>query len=171
MKNKGNFLRRIIFVEMFVIISSIFSMYIFMPIYKAKKLIIPYAIHPFDICIQYPIAWKKIKIIFIIVYIVANYIIATYLYNFVEKIINKEKSKKIESQSTKVLNQLAIYVGKNEQDQLIYIPEKGLYQNILITRYNRKRKNKFMHVSIHKTINRISKSRRTRKNWNANIRC
>lgn len=140
MKNKSSFFKRFIFIEIFVIISSIISVYIFNPVYTAKNVIIPYAIHPFNISIEHPIWWQNIKIIFCISHIIANIIIANAIYSTIasitaKKIGSKTNKKECIEQNT---NQLAIYVGKNENNQLIYIPEKGLYQNILITRNNRK---------------------------------
>lgn len=166
-----SFFKRCFFVEIFVIISSIFAMIIFSPIYKAKSVIIPYAIHSFDICVQYPNWWRNIKILFIIFYIIANIIIFNYIYNFIENKFGKktEKSKKIEQNIP--ANKLVMYVGKNEENQLIYIPENGLYQNILVTRNNWNWKNQFMYVSFYKTINSISKSKLRRENRNVSIRC
>lgn len=149
-----------------------------MPIYTSKNIIIPYAIHPFNICLEHPEWWKNIKIAFILTYIISNIIILNTIYTIIIKIKNKQKNNKTSNKKyntkqieEKTSNQLAIYVGKNEKEQLIYIPENGLYQNILITRNNWKWKNKFLYVSIHKTINTIQKSRHTGKNRNANTRC
>ena len=141
MKNKSSFFKRFIFIEIFVIISSIISVYIFNPIYTAKNVIIPYAIHPFNISTEHPIWWKNIKLIFCISHIIANTIIANTIYStIIRKIVKKTISKNNKKENIQQnSNQLAIYVGKNESNQLIYIPEKGLYQNILITRNNRKR--------------------------------
>ena len=125
----------------------------------AKHLIIPYAIHPFDICIEHPTWWRNLKIMYIVTYILANIIISNAIFSTMKN-RNIKKSKKQEETLTSVeTSQLLIYVGKNEHQQLVYIPESGLYQNILVTRNNRKRKNKFLHVSIYKTINTISESK------------
>lgn len=157
MKGKFSFFKRCIFIEIFVIISSIIAIYIFNPIYKAKHLIIPYAINPFDICIEYPTWWKNLKTMYIITYILANLIISNTIYKTIKNRAIKKCKKQEKTLTPLEKNELLIYVGKNEQQQLVYIPEKGLYQNILITRNNRKWKNKFMYVSIYKTINTISK--------------
>lgn len=141
MKYKFSFFERCIFIEIFVIISSVLATYIFIPIYKTNNLIIPYAIHPFNICIEYPIWWKNIKIIFIITYVISNIIIANTIYSLIKRNVSqKNKQEKINNKQLST-SELTLYVGKNEQQQLIYIPEKGLYQNILITRNNRKWKN------------------------------
>ena len=157
MKDKFSFFKRCIFIEIFVIISLIIAICIFNPIYNAKHLIIPYAIHPFDICIEHPIWWKNLKIIYIVTYILANIIISNAIYSTIKNKKIKKRKKQEETITSVETSQLLIYVGKNEQQQLVYIPESGLYQNILVTRNNRKRKNKFLHVSIYKTINTISK--------------
>lgn len=107
------------------------SAYIFIPIYTAQNIIIPYAVHPFNICVEYPILWKNLKIAYILANILSNTIIANTIYNLIKH--KKVKKQKSIEQITQ-LSKLNIYVGKNEQNQLIYIPESGLYQNILVTR-------------------------------------
>lgn len=132
MKQKDSFFRRVAFIEIFIIISGAIASIVFMPIYQANKIIIPYAVHPFNICKSYPIWWKNIKIVYILFYILANGIIANKIYTTIKR---KIKPKKAESQLKETNNkeELKIFVGKNQENNLIYIPEKSLYQNILIT--------------------------------------
>lgn len=132
MKQKDSFFRRVAFIEIFIIISGAIASIVFMPIYQANKIVIPYAVHPFDICKSYPIWWKNIKIVYILFYILANGIIANKIYTTIKR---KIKPKKAESQLKETNNkeELKIFVGKNQENNLIYIPEKSLYQNILIT--------------------------------------
>lgn len=132
MKQNHSFFRRIIFVEIFVIASSIIASLLFMPIYQANKIIIPYAVHPFDICKTYPQWWKHIKTAYILFYLVANTIIANTIYTKLKNKIKPKKAKNhLEEQNSK--DELKIFVGKNQENNLIYLPEKSLYQNILIT--------------------------------------
>lgn len=130
MKEKYSFFRRLIFIEVFLIISCIIASIIFMPIYQSTKIVIPYALHPFDICKEHSIWWKNIKIAYIVFYILANGIIVNSIYTIIKR---KIKPKKINNQEEINENELKIFVGKNEENNLIYIPEKSLYQNILIT--------------------------------------
>lgn len=118
------------------VLSSIFfilGIIIFSPIYLSNNLIFPYAIHPFNICTTYPIFWNNIKILFIIVYIFSSIIISNLIYIKIYK-----KKKKISTINNHIKLDLSIsnfnlYIGYDEKNNDIYIPEKSLYQNILIT--------------------------------------
>lgn len=102
---------------------------IFQPIFKAQHLIFPYAIHPFDIVSVYPDTWIFIKKSYLIS------IFFTYCILFL-KLLSKIDIYKIskKKQNLKPLNQqdLSLLVGISNSIP-IYINEKGLYQNILIT--------------------------------------
>ena len=53
-------------------------------------------------------------------------------------------------------NSLSLLVGINPTtEKQVFIPEKGLYQNILITGTIGSRKNKFCYVSIFRTTNKV----------------
>lgn len=70
--------------------------------------------------------------------------------NFLKRIMN-EKTNQEETYQTKSNN---LIIGKNpETDSVISIPEKGLYQNMLITRHYWYRQNIFSNVSIYQAIN------------------
>lgn len=119
----------------FVLSSILFilGIIIFSPIYLSNNLIFPYAIHPFNICTTYPIFWNNIKILFIIVYIFSSIIISNLIYIKIYK-----KKKKISTINNHIKLDLSIsnfnlYIGYDEKNNDIYIPEKSLYQNILIT--------------------------------------
>ena len=45
----------------------------FYPIYISKEIIIPYGIHPFDICSKNPELWLYIKIIYICIFVFSNF--------------------------------------------------------------------------------------------------
>ncbi len=111
----------------------IFGIIIFSPIYLSNNLIFIYAIHPFNICTAYPIFWNNIKVLFIIIYIYSSLIISNYAYIHIYKKIQK---KSIINNHTKLnlsISNLNLYIGYDEKNNDIYIPEKSLYQNILIT--------------------------------------
>lgn len=105
----------------------------FKPIYLATNLIIPYAIFPFDICIVAPIAWKYIKLFhcissFYVIFLLIN----ASLGKFIRKklVLNKKKKNPFKSNKD-VFN---LYLGKSAIDNFsVYLPEKSLYQNMLIT--------------------------------------
>lgn len=129
---------RCFFVVFFSIISFIIAFILFFPIYQSSSIIIPYSVHPYDICIRYPLVWKEIKFYFILFYLLSSLFCFNSLYSlFLEKFLkNIKKIKKTKKSSCCLANRdnsLHLLVGKNENNDLVYIPEKSLYQNILIT--------------------------------------
>lgn len=124
---------------------ALIAIYLFYPLYIAQEVIIPYGIHPFDICSKNPELWKIIKILYIITFIFANLVFSNSLYKrFLHKfqIINSNKKSACNHLSNNNFNsmlnfsnnELKILVGydkKNNKD--IYLPESGLYQNFLVT--------------------------------------
>jgi hypothetical protein len=107
---------------------------IFYPIFISDEIIITYGVHPFNICLKNPLLWKYIKIVFIFTYVFSNFIFSNFIFNqFLVKFFVKKDKK---SSGSKVLgsnlSKLNLLVGKfNNED--VFIPEKGLYQNFLIT--------------------------------------
>ena len=110
---------------------SVFTMliyFLFKPILTAEHLIFPYAIHEFDIVSVYPTTWKKIKLYYFISFSIAYLILFTHVSS---KISFSFKPKKT-VQHSRDKNALNLLIGLHQQEA-IYIPEQGLYQNILIT--------------------------------------
>ena len=109
-------------------------MNIFYPIFISDEIIITYGIHPFNICLKNPLLWKYIKIVFIFTYVFSNFIFSNFIFNqFLSKFFVRKDKK---SSGSKVLgsnlSKLNLLIGKfNNED--VFIPEKGLYQNFLIT--------------------------------------
>ena len=155
-----------IFIFICSFILDILGIFIFKDIFYAKKIIIKYAINPFDICEKQPQLWNNIKLLFIFLYIISSIIISNNIFKIIKNIkenneknskknnnyYNKNNQKdirknKITKNRKKLKNniniinfdekyekKLEICVGKiPEINEKIYIPEKGLYQNILIT--------------------------------------
>ena len=125
----------------FLIISIIIAKNIFYPIYIAQEVIIPYGIHPFDICSENPELWKYIKITFIICFIIANNFYSNLIYfkilskfKFFQESKKSPKNKKNLFKHDNNSNSLNLLIGKNENNEKIYVPQSGLYQNFLITR-------------------------------------
>lgn len=121
------------FIFIFSSILFILGILIFFPIYLSNNLIFPYAIHPFNICKTYPVLWNNIKILFVIVYIFSSIIISNLIYI---KIYKKSQKTPIINHHTKLdlsASNFNLYIGYDEKKNDIYIPEKSLYQNILIT--------------------------------------
>lgn len=109
-------------------------MNIFYPIFISDEIIITYGVHPFNICLKNPLLWKYIKIVFIFTYVFSNFIFSNFIFNqFLVKFFVKKDKK---SSGSKVLgsnlSKLNLLVGKFNNEN-VYVPEKGLYQNFLIT--------------------------------------
>lgn len=139
--------------------ASLFVMYnlmylYFTPLFEAEHLMFPYAIHPFDICEQYPETWNIIKLLYLVSFVVSFTIMFFYTSKSVSlfsraKIFTKSKqkvNKKIKSKikskvsfsfkkDERLLNNsyLKLSIGINENGEELAITEKGLFQNVLIT--------------------------------------
>ena len=143
---------RLIFVCIFSIGLCLVGFLLFSPIYSAHSVIIHYGLHPFDICLQNPDLWNLIKLTFIITYLFSSIIISCFLYSFIlipfikhiknifHAIYNSSKlshnAPSILSYSSHIFSpkSLQLYVGKDAKTkENLFIPEKSLYQNILIT--------------------------------------
>ncbi|MBQ3145121.1 MAG: hypothetical protein IJB90_00790 [Clostridia bacterium] len=147
---KNNLIILIASVLIFLIV-----LFIFNPIFTATNLIFPYSLSKFDIIVEYPIVWKYIKIIYLI-----NCFITIYLtiYSFSKFILTiKIKIPKKANAEKNLLNSyFSLLLGTSDKtSEKIYIQEKGLYQNILVTGTIGSRKNRFCNVSFIKTIIRI----------------
>ena len=133
---------------MFLLVFSFINYKIFRPIYEATEVIIPYGIHPFDICTKNPELWRIIKITYIFTSSISFFLIGHFVYTriilkliqFFKNIKSNSKEKnnenKISNKNIKSNNfkkSLNLKVGKDENNNIVYIPESGLYQNFLIT--------------------------------------
>ena len=132
---------------MFLLIFGFINFKIFYPIYTATEVIIPYGIHPFDICSKNPQLWKIIKTTYIFTSSLSLFLIGHFIYTrIILNVFNKIKNLKSnirkkfdnskENQKSKSKNSqksLSLKVGKDENNNVIFIPESGLYQNFLIT--------------------------------------
>ena len=107
---------------------------IFKPILYAESLIFPYAINPFDIVKVYPKTWYLLKKYFLISFSVSYLIIYNNIFNFIHFPKNNNFSNiKVSIKDLKVArDNLHLFIGLYNNEPVI-IPEKGLYQNILIT--------------------------------------
>ena len=128
---------RFFFVIYFSVFLCIIGYILFKPIYISSSIIIPYSLHPYDICITNPALWKSIKFYFVIFYLISAFICSNSIYSLIfrnkfnGKLVNKNAVKST-SKSTNSKD-LSIIAGKDENNNLVFIPEKSLYQNILIT--------------------------------------
>lgn len=127
-----HFLKYILFI---IIISTILCslfIFLFLPIFQSDEVIISYGITPFNICDTSPNAWQVLKIIYIISSFFTCIIVSNSIFN---RFLKKNKTSKNTLKSPPINhNELNIFVGNDsETKQKIFIPEKGLFQNILVT--------------------------------------
>ena len=123
-------IKHIIFSFLSTLVSFIIYWYIFKVIYISNTIIIPYAVNPFNICDEQPVIWNIIKYSSIIFYIFSQFIIFLWLS---KRIFHKKlKKEEIKKEIFPSLN-LSLLIGFNNKNENILIPEKSLYQNILIT--------------------------------------
>lgn len=105
---------------------------IFKPIFHAKTLIFPYAIHQFDICKVYPKTWKLIKKAYFISFFISYSIILFKIFKKFNFKFNKTKKTDF-LDDYRLNNEISLIVGTNSKNEYVRISEKGLYQNIFIT--------------------------------------
>jgi hypothetical protein len=123
---------------LFFAFSSYVTFYVFYPVFTAKEIIISYGIYPFDICSKNPELWKIIKTSYLICFVFSSFIFSHSIYTrFLMKFSffqNKSPNKKHKKNSINhTKNTLDLLIGKDFENNNIYIPEFGLYQNFLIT--------------------------------------
>lgn len=124
------YIKRFLFSLCSSLISFFIYWFVFESIYTSKNIIITYAVHPFNICEEQPGIWSIIKFSSIILYIFSQFI----LFFLISQKIFHKKIIKLEENNIEMNNSdLYLKIGFNNSNQLITIPKKSLYQNILIT--------------------------------------
>ena len=84
-----------IFIFICSFILDILGIFIFKDIFYAKKIIIKYAINPFDICEKQPQLWNNIKLLFVFSYIISSIIISNNIFKIIKNIKeNNDKNSK-----------------------------------------------------------------------------
>ena len=125
------FIKRILFIIFLSAVLCFCTIYFLKPIFQASSIIIPYSLHPFDICKKAPTAWFVIKFFYFIFSFISFSIISNSIFL---KIFHKHNYTIPTNNIPISHNELNIYIGKNStSDQKVFIPEKGLFQNILVT--------------------------------------
>lgn len=125
------FIFRLVFCLCLTLLLSIPILLVFKPIFTATHLTIPYAIYPFDICDKAPVAWKYLKLSYVITLTFVCILFSNLTVGLILK--NKINSKTIKKPKID-LSGLNLYIGDSSSTNLpTYISEKSLYQNILIT--------------------------------------
>lgn len=124
-------IHRFIFVLSFLLVFAIIHFIIFYPVYTSDTIMFEFALHPFNICKQYPNGWILIKKLYILFFLFSHFIVANFIYSFLFTKAPKEKNKNIISIQNNT--DLQLTVGLDNNHQPVFLPLKGLFQNILIT--------------------------------------
>lgn len=121
--------RRFLFTVFFLLISLYILFLIFKPLYISSIITIDLPSGNFNISPEHSDIWEKIKILYLIFFVISNLIYSNVIYPiFFHRNSNKvSKLQKIQMQD------LHLSIMNNSTDRLIIIPKEGLYQNILIT--------------------------------------
>lgn len=143
--------RRVLFTCLFLVVSLYILFMIFYPLYTSSNITINLPSGPFNICPKHSDLWEKLKILYLIFFVVSNFIYSNLIYPL---LFNKNNTKIPKSQKTQ-MQDLHLNIMNNSTSTPLIIPKEGLYQNILITGTIRYRKNKFCYVPIYKAINRF----------------
>lgn len=122
---------KLLFLVISISIIFITLLKLFEPILRTNSLIFPFAVHPFDIAKVYPETWNLLKSLYFISSFFSFIILFNKLFNIIYSIFPEVKpiSRKNVLKHTE---NLSLLLG-TESNVPIFIPEKGLYQNILIT--------------------------------------
>ena len=124
--------RRLLFFAIIFCVSNVLMFLIFSKIFYSNDILIDFAVHPFNICEKYPDLWNFLKISYVISFNITILIISNLIYSTI--FLKQKKDKKENNLTNNIDNsELNLLVGKDENDNLVYLHEKGLYQNILIT--------------------------------------
>ena len=122
--------KRFIFVFFFILVFSIINIFLFFSIYLSNNINIFFAVHPFNICYKYPNGWKLIKNSYIIISFFYYLILANVLYSN----LFRKNPKTSFSKNTFTLDPyLNLKIGLDSSNNNVFLPLKGLFQNILIT--------------------------------------
>ena len=133
--------KRLFFNLLILLFAISIGYFIFSPIYRLDSVYINYGLVPFDICEKQPRLWHFIKIIFIFsslfnILFISNSLYPTLSNHFIvhskKNSLNNEKNMTyLENPIDK--NNLQLLIGKNKNNNPVIVPEKGLYQNMIIT--------------------------------------
>lgn len=123
---KKNFI--ILFLFSFTLI--LLNLFIFYPIFISKNIIINFAVHPFNISKKHPEFWHYFKIIYIVFLTISSFSLSYILIKYFLHL----NTNNIIPQNENYTSKLNLKIGYSQiQSKDIFLPEKSLYQNILIT--------------------------------------
>lgn len=115
---------------LFSVILVLLNIFIFYPIFTYNNITISFAVHPFNICKKHPQFWYYFKIIYTIFLITSS---CSLSYILIKYFLHLNANKIIPDNKNDPTN-LNLKIGYSKlQSRDIFLPEKSLYQNILIT--------------------------------------
>ncbi len=112
---------------------SYFNFVLFSPIFNSSEVIFPYSFHPFNICEKSPELWEFIKISFLVCCSFSYFVVGNFIFSFVLRFKLNRSVLADSSIAVPSSDALCLTVGKDEFNRVIRVPEKGLFQNFLIT--------------------------------------
>lgn len=119
-----------IFELLLSIIFLFFEIYFFLDIFKSSYIIINLGFKALDFSTQNPLIWLNIKYLFITFSFISKFI---FFHSILNKIFHVNLQKRIKKADS-YTDQLYLILGRDiNSTKNIILPEKGLYQNILIT--------------------------------------
>lgn len=122
---------RFIFCSVFAFLILIFSIILFKPILFISSNLLVSNLKIFDFVIEDSTLWHSFKLLYIITLLFNSLVISNIIYSkFLSKLLI---STPLAQDNTINSTNLNLLIGKSSNGMPIYIPEKSLYQNILIT--------------------------------------
>lgn len=121
--------RRLLFTLVFLLVSLSICYIIFQPLLTSSNIIINVPFGNFNICSKYPNLWEKLKLLYLIFFILSNFIYSNMIY----PIFFNKKETKLSDLQKKQMQDLHLDIKNTSVKSPIIIPKEGLYQNILIT--------------------------------------
>ncbi|MCI8964879.1 MAG: hypothetical protein HFJ43_00755 [Clostridia bacterium] len=131
----NNFIKKLSLILFLFVLINLIIFILFKPIFYSNHILITFCINPFNICEKYPHFWNNFKKVFIISNIISSIIISNFLSLKILALFKKTNSNNIiiPSKLNKTNDSLSLLVGLDNNNNKVYIPEKGLFQNILVT--------------------------------------
>lgn len=125
------------FIFFFLILLIILNHSVFKSLYNSSSLTFNFINQNINISQEHFVFWHKFKTFYNLFFILSNIIILNYLYNFLSKNIFNITFNSSEEKTThndNLNSSISLFIGKDlTSDDDVYITNKGLYQNILIT--------------------------------------
>lgn len=129
-------INKVFFILFFLILFIFLNYSIFKSLYISSSVTFNFINQNINISQEHFVFWHNFKTFYNLIFILSNIIILNYLYNFLSKnifnITLNSNDKIVASNDNN--SSINLFIGKNlSLDNDVYISQKGLYQNILIT--------------------------------------